>query len=192
MTTIIAGRFEAQTQVDAAVRALRDAGFPSEHISSFYLTPAGQHARTPIGGDHAISQGAEATPQGTAAGMAGGGLIGAAVGAITTPLTGPLGAVTGGLVGAHIGNLVGALGAMKEDDAATHETPPIRQAGLRVAVATPTLHSAQQAIAVLRAQGGDEIESAQGQIVGSDWRDFDPSLPPQRIDAPSSGGQAPR
>ncbi len=194
MATIIAGRFDEQVAVDAAVCALRAAGFPAEHISSFYVAPAGQHARYSLGGDHDKSTGAEDTPKGTAAGTTTGGVIGAAIGAISTPLTGPIGAITGGLVGAHVGNLVGALGTMKDDTAAP-DAPPIRHAGLMVAVCTPNDACRQRAASLLRSQGAASLELASGRIMNGDWQDFDPSAPPRLIDAdritlPSSGSPA--
>lgn len=186
LANIIAGSFEEQSSVTAAVGALRAAGFPAEHISSFFVSPPGQHARYAIGGDHDKSTGAQASTQGTAAGTTTGGVIGAAIGAITTPLTGPIGAITGGLVGAHIGNLVGALGAMKDDEAAA-DSPAIRHAGLLVAVSTPTERCKERAISLLREHGAMTLESGDGRIVNSDWQDFDPSAPPHLIDSgPSS------
>lgn len=189
MSTIIAGRFDEQTEVDAAVAALRKAGFPAHHISAFYVTPAGQHARYAIGGDHDKSTGAHESAQGTAAGTTTGGLVGAAIGAATTPLTGPIGAITGGLVGAHVGNLVGALGKMKDDDS-PEDAPAIRHAGLMVAVSTPNEQCEQRAIAVLRDHGAQELESGSGHIVRGDWEDFDPSAPPRLIDAQHRPGRS--
>lgn len=52
MSTIIAGRFQLQDEVDRARRALADAGFDNGRISGFYLSQPGQHDQTPIGGDH--------------------------------------------------------------------------------------------------------------------------------------------
>lgn len=181
MSTIIAGRFEELSEVDSAMSALREAGFPADQISSFFLSPAGQHARYALGGDHNVSAGAEESTKGTAAGTTGGGLVGAAIGAMTTPITGPLGAVTGGLVGAHIGNLVGALGKMKEDDSPEDE-PAIRHAGLIVAVSAPVESSQRRAIDVFRQFGARAIELSHGRIVGGDWEDFDPVARPHLLD----------
>ncbi len=180
MATIIAGRFDEQISVDATIAELRAAGFPAEHISTFYVTPAGQHARYRLGGDHDKSVGAEDTAKGTAAGTTTGGLVGAAIGAISAPLTGPIGAITGGLVGAHVGNLVGALGKMHDDDNASDQ-PLVRHAGLMVAVSAPTAQCVQRAVQILQQQGAGELESADGHIVASDWQDFDPASLPQRI-----------
>ncbi len=189
MATIIAGRFDEQAAVEAAVSALRGDGFPAEHISSFYVVPAGQHARYRLGGDHDKSVGAEDSPKGTMAGSTTGGVIGAAVGAITTPLTGPIGAITGGLVGAHVGNLVGALGTMK-DDADSPDMPPIRHSGLMVAVIAPTESCMQRAVGILDSNGALALESSVGHIVNGDWEDFDPAATPHLIDKPHARPQA--
>jgi hypothetical protein len=193
MATIIAGKFDEQTEVEATISALRAAGFPADDISTFFLTPAGQHARYALGGDHDISPGAEDSAQGAVAGSTAGGMLGAAIGAVTTPFTGPIGAITGALVGAHVGNLVGALGKMKDDEN-PEDAPPIRHAGLIVAVKTSNAQSEECAIAVLRAHGAQQLESSAGQIVRGDWEDFDPASPPHLIDAqhrlrpPGAGG----
>ncbi len=186
MATIIAGRFDEQATAESAVNALRSAGFPAEHISSFYVAPAGQHARYRLGGDHDKSVGAEDSPKGTVAGSTTGGVIGAAVGAISTPLSGPIGAITGGLVGAHLGNLVGALGSMK-DDGDSPDTPPIRHSGLLVAVCAPTESCMQRALQILEAQGAVDLESSSGRIESGDWQDFDPAATPQLISKPQAG-----
>ena len=187
MATIIAGRFDEQVSADAAVAALRDAGFPAGHISSFYVSPAGQHAQYPIGGDHDKSAGAEETPKGTTAGTTTGGLVGAAIGAVTTPLTGPIGAITGGLVGAHVGNLVGALGKMKDDESAD-SAPPIRHSGMLVAVSTPNPGCEERAVRILNECGALALESGTGHIVHGNWEDFDPALPPHLIDSKQQPG----
>lgn len=178
MSIIIAGRFEELSEVDAAVHDLRDAGFPADQISSFFLSPAGQHARYALGGDHDKSTGAEDSVKGTAAGALGGGLVGATIGAIATPLAGPIGLVTGGLVGAHIGNLIGALGRMKEDDS-PGDAPAIRHSGLIVAVSTPVESSQERAVEMLRHCGARAIEIGEGHIAAGDWEDFDPSASPK-------------
>jgi hypothetical protein len=181
MATIIAGQFDEQSAASAAEQALREAGFPADQISSFYVAPAGQHARYPLGGDHDKSLGAEDSPKGTTAGTATGGLVGAAIGAVATPLAGPLGAITGGLVGAHVGNLVGALGRMKEDDT-TGDAPPIRHSGMLVAVSAPTPDCEQRAIQILAQRGALALESGAGNISHGDWEDFDPAVAPRPID----------
>src|SRR3569832_1910077 len=110
MTTIIAGRFEQQEQVQHVIAEMVSAGFPEDHICSFYVNPPGRHHQLPLGGDHDKSPGAEESPQGSAAGAVTGSAVGAAIGAITTPMSGPLGAATGAGGGGRRGARAGARG----------------------------------------------------------------------------------
>ena len=174
MSTIIAGRVEQQSQVQDAVGALRNAGFPEDQISSFYVNPPGQHDTYPIGGDRDKSPGAEHSSRGTA----GGGALGAAIGIAATPLIGPAGALAGGLVGAHVGSLVGTLSQMDEAD----ETPPVRQSGMLVAISVADDADEARAVQVLRALGAHDLERAEGTIAEGDWRDFDPVSTPVFLD----------
>ena len=190
MTTIIAGRFEQQTQADAASAALQRAGFAADQISIFYVNPAGQHDQTMIGGDRDQSPGAENTGMGNVAGIATGGAIGAAVGAATAPITGPIGAITGAFVGGHIGQLVGAMSATKDDGGASDENRiPVRQAGMLVAVAVGGMQ--EQALDALRSVGAEDLELGEGTIVAGDWEDFDPVAPPRFIDQQSRNPDRP-
>jgi hypothetical protein len=187
MSTIIAGRFQQQSEVQHAIGELRRAGFANERISSFFVNPAGQHDVFPIGGDRGESPGAKETGKGVAAGAA----AGAALGAATAPILGPVGPVTGGLVGAHVGGLVGSLSQMKEKgdegEAADKENAePLRQSGMLVAVSVADREHEDRAIGVLRSLGAADLERAQGTIENSDWRDFNPLAPPALI---GDGGQ---
>ena len=183
MQTIIAGRFEQQSDSEQAVRELTRSGFAQEHISSFYLNPPGRHDTFPIGGDVNESEGAEQAPKGIAAGSAAGGAVGAAIGATTLPVTGPLGAVAGAFVGAHIGNVAGSLGAMK-DDGDQSEAPPVRHWGMMVAVAVDDDEQASTAVNVLRTLGAADVERARGTIENGDWLDFNPVSTPRYTGQP--------
>lgn len=200
MTTIIAGRFQQQEEVQHAIAALEQAGFARSAISTFYVNPAGQHDAYPIGGDRNDSPGAKETGSGLAAGVATGGAVGAAVGAATAPVTGPLGAIAGGAVGAHLGALVGTLHKLEPDGHGEDENPvPVRSAGMLVAVAvgarstsvsvdpreSATGADETTAVSTLRLLGATELERAQGTIVDGDWQDFDPVAAPHLLD----GGQ---
>jgi hypothetical protein len=183
MSTIIAGHFQLQDEVEQARRALLDAGFPSERISGFYLNQPGQHDLTPIGGDSQHSPGAKEAPKGLAEGASAGAAIGLAVGAATSPVTGPIGPVVGGLLGAHVGSLYSfskmkEAGEPEEGGAAPLENRP---AGMVVAVAFDDLGQEGQAVDVLRRLGAHHIERANGNIVDGDWADFDPASTPQII-----------
>jgi len=180
MSTIIAGRFQLQEEVDQARDALVAAGFEADRISGFYLTQPGQHDMTPIGGDHLQSPGAKEAPEGVVKGVATGGAVGAAVGVATSPLTGPLGPVVGGLVGGHIGSLF-SFSKMKDrgepEEGGENAVAP-RSAGMLVAVAFDDAGRERDAIDLLRRLGAHHIERAAGNIVDGDWADFDPaSLP---------------
>jgi hypothetical protein len=183
MSTIIAGHFQLQDEVEQARRALVDAGFASERISGFYLSQPGQHDLTPIGGDHMHSPGAKESPEGLAQGAGAGAAVGAVAGAVTAPVTGPLGPVVGGLLGAHVGSLFSfsrmkEAGEKEEGGRAPVENRP---AGMLVAVAFDDPGLERGAVEVLRRLGAHHIERAKGNIVDGDWADFDPSSPPDII-----------
>lgn len=182
-STIIAGRFQQQAEVEEMIEELQRAGFAREHISAFYVNPPGQHDAYPIGGDRAMSPGAQESQKGTAAGAA----AGAAVGVAATPFLGPVGAVTGGLLGAHIGGLVGGMSRMKEQgETGPHaedeeNAEPIRKSGMMVAVAVGDDRQFDDALHALRAAGAVDIERAEGSIENGDWTDFDPVSTPQLL-----------
>ena len=183
VSTIIAGRFQQQTQIEHTVEEMVRAGFSRDRISAFYVNPPGQHDSYPIGGDHAVSPGAHETDKGVAMGAA----TGAAVGIAATPFLGPVGTVTGGLLGAHIGGLVGSLSQMKEkgetgenaEDA--DNAAPVRHSGLMLAIAVGSQDDEDHAANLLRSMGALELERAEGTIENGDWVDFDPTATPQLL-----------
>jgi hypothetical protein len=183
MSTIIAGHFQLQDDVERARRALVDAGFSSERISGFYLSQPGQHDLTPIGGDNLHSPGAKESPVGVAEGAGAGAAVGIVAGALTAPVTGPLGPVVGGLVGAHVGSLF-SFSKMKESgESEKGGRAPVenRPAGMLVAVAFDDAGLEQRAVDLLRDLGAHHIERARGDIVDGDWADFDPGTAPDII-----------
>lgn len=186
MATIIAGRFEQQTDSTHTIDALLDAGFRREHIASFFLNPAGQHATYELGGDHDRSAGARTSGKGIAAGV----VAGAAAGMAVTPVLGPLGPVAGGLLGAHLGGLIGGLSQMRDqgDVGPNAEDPenalPLRHAGMYVAIATTDDESVDRAVDMLTTLGATDLEHAEGTITNGDWVDFDPSVPPTQYGSP--------
>lgn len=184
MSMIIAGRFEQQASAQTAAEALAQAGFAPDRISVFYVTPAGQHAQHPIGGDRDQSPGAENTGKTDAAGAVAGGVVGAAVGALATPIAGPIGPITGALVGGHVGQMMGAMGGTKEDGSGGNRVP-IRLSGMLVAVAASDEGMRDRALRTLHDIGAADLEIAEGSIVNGDWEDFDPVAPPNYIDPES-------
>jgi hypothetical protein len=189
MSTIIAGRFEQQTQAQDAVSELVNAGFRSDQVSTFYVNPAGRHDTYPIGGDRNDSPGSDDTGKGMSAGMAPGAAIGAVIGAVTTPLTGPLGAVTGALVGAHIGSLPGSLGSTDHSGAEDPNVLPHRRSGMMVAVTLPEVDWQGKAVEIFKSLGADDIERTEGTIANGDWQDFDPVSPVRLLVPPISSSQ---
>jgi hypothetical protein len=180
VANIIAGQFTLQDQVQQAVEELTRAGFAAEHISAFYSSAPGRHAEHPVGGDRNTSPGAEHSGKGMAAGAASGAAVGTAAGAATAPVTGPVGPIVGGLLGAHVGSFVGSLSQMDEAE----ETPPVRRAGMMVAVEVMGNENEARAIDVLRRLGATAIERANGTIENGDWRDFNPLSTPALVDRP--------
>ena len=183
MSIIIAGHFQTQDEADAASGALLQAGFAQERLSTFYLSQAGQHDMTPIGGDNILSPGAKETPMGVLQGASTGGAIGAVVGAATVPVTGPLGPIVGGLVGAHVGSLFCFTQMKEAGEGEEGGRAPIvqRKAGMLVAVAFDEAVDESRAVDVMRRLGAVQIERARGNIVDGDWADFDASLAPDII-----------
>ncbi|OWW19580.1 hypothetical protein [Noviherbaspirillum denitrificans] len=180
MSTIIAGRFQQQLQIEHTIEELVSAGFARDRISAFYVNPPGQHDSFPIGGDHAESAGAHESGKGVAMGAA----TGAAVGLAAAPFLGPVGAVTGSLVGAHLGGLAGGLSQMKEaGETGEHNedadnVAPVRHSGMLLAVALDNQDDEDKAADLLRSLGAVELERAEGTIEGGDWTDFDPTATP--------------
>lgn len=182
MSTIIAGHFQLQEDVERAHQALVDAGFDENRVSCFYVSQPGQHDMTFLGGDNQLSPGAKETPVGLAEGAGGGAIVGAIAGAATMPVTGPLGPTVGGLLGAYVGSLFSfsrlkEAGELEKGD--TQQVP--RVAGMLVAVAFDDPGHEQQAVDLLRRLGAHHIERARGNIVDGDWADFDPCSIPEVI-----------
>ena len=185
MSTIIAGRFQSSEEADHAVETLVSQSIAREDISVFYVTPAGQHDATPIGGDEDESPGTEHATHGAATGAllgAGVGVAGALV-AATAGLAAPLIAVAGlgaAAAGAYSGSLAGAMSGTM--DAGHHS---IRHAGMMVAVNIGDAGGESAVIATLRHAGATDVERAEGTWADGDWSDFDPTRPPHRIDTTS-------
>lgn len=185
MNTIITGSFRQQAEALHAMSALAGAGFPVDRTTSFFVSPAGQHDLTPIGGDEAASPGMADAGGGAVTGAAIGGAVGVAVGLATLPVLGPGAAVAGVGVGAYVGSLYGALGNSEDyaDGAPQRggdELPraaPARKSGMLVAVSAPTSAQQNDAIRILRDLGATDIECSEGDIVAGAWSDFNPLAP---------------
>ena len=182
MTTIIAGRFLSSEQADHAVEQLQSRSIAPDDISVFYVTPAGQHDATPIGGDEQESPGTEHATHGAGTGAllgAGVGVAGALV-AATAGLAAPMVVVAGlgaAAAGAYSGSLAGAMGGTM--DAGHHA---IRHAGMMVAVNIDAAGNEREVVAALRDAGGIDIERGEGTWADGEWTDFDPTHPPHLIE----------
>jgi hypothetical protein len=200
MTPIIAGRFEQDSQAQAAMAALRRGGFDAEDVTVFFVNPPGQHASYPIGGDRDASPGATHAQSGALKGAAVGSAVGIGVGLAAAPLLGPGALLAGAGAGAYAGSLVGALDDMEEKPAgasadnhagsvATAESPsdtaPVRSGGMLVAVRAVEFAKRVGAVNVLRAEGAHHIERADGTWQAGQWIDFDPLKPPLLVDLPA-------
>lgn len=183
MTTIIAGRFDAQARAEQTVNALEAAGFSRDRITAFFVNPAGQHNLHGTHQDPDASAGAHEADTGAVKGAIAGTGVGVAVGIASVPVLGPAAALAGAAVGAYVGSLHGALDqlhdskgspeASAESDARDDESPP-RKSGMLVAVGTTSASEQDVAITVLRTYGAADLERAQGNIVQGEWKDFDP------------------
>ncbi|HYC48640.1 MAG TPA: hypothetical protein VED01_24455 [Burkholderiales bacterium] len=196
MSSIIAGRFETQARADTALSALAAAGLQTGEYGSFYLAPAGQHAKYGIGGDAHHDEGTKDSGKtaltGGAIGGATGAVLGGAVGAAVEPGFAAAGTLAGAGVGAYVGSLAGGLAGTRsgDADAASRAEPVERASGIMVAVCVDRAGMREKAIEVLRAQGALELEQASGEWRDGVWADFDPRCPPVLIDAPA--GTSPR
>jgi hypothetical protein len=188
MAKIIAARLETQPAADRALAALKSAGFDAPEVTSFYLNPPGQHSEYPIGGDAHHDEGTKKSGKTAAAGATVGGVaglaIGTAVGAAAEPGFTAVAAVAGAGVGAYVGSLAGGLSGATAGDPreSSLEEPVEREAGVMVAVRADADDAADRIIEVLRANGAQDIERADGEWRDGQWVDFDPRRTPQLID----------
>jgi hypothetical protein len=115
---------------------------------------------------------------------------------------GPVAVLAGAGAGAYAGSLVGALGQMEEkptaakpdenafEQVATATAPadvkPVRSAGIIVAVRAVEFSKRVNAVNILRAEGAQDIERADGTWQAGQWTDFDPLKPPLLVDLPAA------
>lgn len=193
MSLIVAARFQTFDEAREAAQRLRREGFDEGDIHTFYINTAGEHARYPLGGDRVADPDARGAHLGALAGAAlvglafalAGGLVALWAGAAILVVAAAAGA------GAYVGALGGALwmaGRRRRRPsaaAASPEHPPLRQAGVMLALpVTPERESVARG--VLRDAGGHDIERAQGRWLDGKWEDFDPLKPPRHVEAPSA------
>lgn len=182
MSLIIAARFDTFDHAQQAADQLMKNGVNSEDMHTFFVNPAGAHARLPIGGDRIADPASKGAPFAAIGGAAILAVIGAVIGAlIGFSLNNAILPVVGGAgVGAYVGSLMGGLSRLGRDrgrtpaaDVPSDEPPAGRNAGVLLAVRVD-VERQQQISDLLRQAGGVEIERAQGRWEDGQWRDFDP------------------
>lgn len=185
MTDIVAGRFQQQTDAQAAVERLLGQGFRRDDVSSFFVNPPGQHARFPIGGDRNASPGTRGAGRAALAGAIIGAVLGFVFGLAASHVYGFASAIAGAVAGAYLGMLAGALARMQDRKSprtpGPEATEQVRHAGILVAAHAPTPSSRDEAVRTLRSAGALDIERAHGEWRQGRWTDFDPTVPPARL-----------
>ena len=182
MSRIIAGRFDATLDADAALEALRREGFRPEDIDSFYVAPPGQNAMTPLGGDapHS-SEGSRYAGRGAVIGAVIGALIGGVIGMLISLRWQEFAAAIilfGVGLGGYVGSFVGTARWVRGGrlSAASVEHPVEPRGGRMIAVNVDRAGSEASAIKVLREYGSRDLGRASGEWRNG-WKDFDPRTP---------------
>ena len=178
MSRIIAGRFDATLDADAAIEALRREGFNRDEIDSFYVGPAGQHDMTPVGGDVHSSAGSRFAGVGAIGGALLGGLIGMLIGFAIDSRYGAVAVLFAAGLGAYIGSFLGAMrkvrGGRREE--ASPEHPLEAKGGRMIALNVDRAGMDARALKVLREFGARDVGRADG-TWRNGWKDFDPRAP---------------
>ncbi len=180
MSRIICGMFDRTVDAEAALDAFKHEGFQRAEVDAFYVSPPGQHAMTPVGGDapHS-SEGSRSA--GIGAGM--GAALGAVAGAVAGWLaSGELGLVViplGAGLGAYVGSFAGAMGKLRagRPAAASVEHPVEPRGGRMIAINVDRAGTEARAIGILKTHGARDVRRAEGRWADGSWRDFDPRAP---------------
>lgn len=151
MSQIVAGRFDRTLDADAALEALTLEGFARDEVDAFYVSPPGENALMPLGGDAPSSEGSRR------GGMGAG--IGAAIGLVA-------GLIAGALASFHAG----------ERRHASLEHPVEPHGGRMIAVRVDRPGTVRSAAEILRQHNARDVGRAQGRWRNG-WRDFDPRNP---------------
>ncbi len=186
MAHIVAAEFKEFAQAEEALAALREHGFASSQLTTFYLNAPGQHAAFPIGGDRYKDPESSHGGSGALKGAAIGSAAGLALGAAAAPVVGIVAAIGGVAAGAYAGSLAGAVDAFGKERPA--EEPPLeRPAGVVVAVHASAPGDRERATSIFWRQRANSIELAEGEWRDGTWKDFDPVSIPQWRKAPARG-----
>jgi hypothetical protein len=180
MAKIVAGRFTDLTGAEAAMKALPGEGFQGSEFQLFFVTPPGQHATFPIGGDSHSDEGAKEAGSGALRGVLIGGSLGLVAGMAAYIVFNQLITILAGIgLGAYVGSLIGALSKTHSGNPlrATIEHPVERPSGPVVAIRVDRAGSEMRAVETLQRHGAQDVERTEGNWQAGDWKDFDPRLP---------------
>jgi hypothetical protein len=179
MSRIIAGRFDATLDADGAIEALRQQGFASDEIDSFYVAPAGQNAMAQFGGDAPrASAGSRFAGFGAIVGALVGAVLGALIGLAVDSRYGAVAVLFAAGVGAYLGSFIGTMrkvrGARPGEASVTHPAEP--KGGRLVAVKADRPGTDAAALRILREFRARDVGRADG-TWRDGWKDFDPRAP---------------
>jgi predicted lipid-binding transport protein (Tim44 family) len=179
MSSIVAGRFDRVVDANAAIEKLKQDGFTDAEVELFYVTPPGQHARLPLGGDSHSDSGARFGGWGALVGALIGALVGLGIGTLLSMKHGYIAVLLLMGLGAYVGSLIGAMSRMraaaKADGSIEHPAEPA--GGTMVAVNVDRPEARERAVDALRRHGARDLGAAQGQWANGSWKDFDPRSP---------------
>ena len=148
MSRIICGMFDRTIDADAALEELKRAGFQRAEIDAFYVSPPGQHAMTPVGGDATSSEGSR---------------------------TAGIGAGLGAYVGSFAGSMARVRAGHRADASVEHPVEP--RGGRMIAINVDRAGTERRAIEILRGHSARDVRRAEGEWSDGAWRDFDPRAP---------------
>jgi hypothetical protein len=176
MSRIVAGRFDRSIDADAALAALKREGFARSEVDAFYVSPPGQNAMTPLGGDapHS-SEGSRRAGYGAAVGAA----IGIAAGLIIGSLIGAHAVALACGLGALVGAFAGAMATVRAGrrSQASVEHPVESRGGRMIAICVDRQGTEPVAVNILRSFNARDVGRAEGVWRDGSWRDFDPRQP---------------
>lgn len=178
MSKIIAGRFDATIDADAAVERLKREGFEQNEVDSFYVSPPGAHDINPWGGDSFSGEGSRRAGRGAVVGAIILGAIGALVAWLVADNWVIASVLFGAALGAYVGSFLGAMNKMRggRKSQASLEHPVEPKGGRMIAVKADRPGADQQALKVLRELGARDVGRAEGDWRNG-WKDFDPRAP---------------
>jgi len=178
MAKIIAGRFDATIDADAAVERLKLEGFERDELDCFYVSPPGQHDMTPVGGDVHASAGSRFAWVGAVIGALAGAALGFVVAWLVADTYRTAALLFGAGLGAYVGSFLGTMsklrGGRRSEASVEHPVQP--KAGRMIAVKADRPGADQRALKVLRELGARDLGRAEGQWRNG-WKDFDPRAP---------------